>query len=141
MPKPKITPHQARIVKAKVEATLKNIPQREFSRAIYPDQTPKSAEVSVSRELNKANVKEALEYALDKHGITIEKATAPIADALDAVKQNQFTGEFTVDHSIRLKAAGMALDVLGAKGDKDKPQGNTYIFNKGDIVKSKYVKD
>jgi hypothetical protein len=34
----------------------------------------------------------------------------------------------------------MALDVLGAKGEKDKG-GNTYIFNKGDIVKKKYVKD
>ena len=141
MPKARgITPHQTRIVKAKVEATLKNIPQREFAKAIYPEQTPQSAEVSVSRELNKANVREALEKALDKHGITIEKATAPIAEGLQAMKQNNFTGEFTVDHSIRLKAASMALDVLGAKGEKEKG-GDTFIFNKGDIVKQKYVKE
>ena len=141
MPKAKgITPHQTRIVKAKVKATLKNIPQREFSKALYPNADPKSAEVLVSRELNKVNVKEALKKALDKHGITIEKATAPIAEGLQAMKQNNFTGEFTVDHSIRLKAASMALDVLGAKGEKEKG-GDTFIFNKGDIVKQKYVKE
>lgn len=141
MPKKGITPKQALIVKKKVEGTLKDIPQREWSKDIYPNNTPQSAEVRVSRELNSVKVQEALQIALSKHGITIEKATKPIADGLEAVKQNQFTGEFTVDHPIRLKAAGMALDVLGAKGEKDKPSGNTFIFNKGDIVKSKYVKD
>lgn len=137
---PTLTPKQTRIVKAKVEAVLSNKSQREIAPAFYPDADPRTAEVMFSRELKKDDVKLALELALDKHGITIEKATAPIADALDAVKQNQYTGEFMVDHSIRLKAAGMALDVLGAKGEKDKG-GNTYIFNKGDIVKKKYVKD
>ncbi len=128
MPKKGITPKQALIVKKKVEATLKGKPQRQWAQELYPDTDKRSAEVLVSRELNKVDVKIELEKALSKHGITIEKATKPIADGLEAMKQNNYTGEFTVDHSIRLKAAGMALDVLGAKGQKEEtPQGNTFI--------------
>lgn len=141
MPNKGITPKQALIVKKKVEATLKDVPQRAWANEVYPNMTQAAAEVEVSKNLNKPNVKEALQVALEKHGITIEKATKPIADGLEAMKQNNFTGEFTVDHSIRLKAAGMALDVLGAKGEKEKSTGNTYIFNKGDIVKEKYIKE
>lgn len=137
----KLTPKQTKIVKRKVQAVLNDEPQAKWAQEIYPDAGKRSAEVLVSRELMKVDVKNELEKALVKHGITIEKATKPIADGLEAMKQNNFTGEFTVDHSIRLRAASMALDVLGAKGDKEKPTGNTYIFNKGDIVKEKYIKE
>lgn len=126
MPKKGITPKQALIVKKKVEGTLKDIPQRSWAKDLYPNMTQASAEVEVSKNLNKPNVKEALQVALEKHGITIEKATKPIADGLEAMKQNNYTGEFTVDHSIRLKAAGMALDVLGAKGQKPESEGNNF---------------
>lgn len=139
MAKPKLTPKQVQIVERKVRAVLNDEPQRKWAKELYPNASQIGAEVEVSKNLNKPNVKLALELALEKHGITIEKATAPIAEGLQAMKQNNFTGEFTVDHSIRLKAASMALDVLGAKGEKEKG-GDTFIFNKGDIVKQKYVK-
>lgn len=134
MPKPKITPHQARIVKAKVEATLKNIPQREFSRAIYPDQTPKSAEVSVSRELNKANVQIALQNELAKQGITIETVVRPIKDALVAEKVHivgngeQAMAEIVPDHTTRIAAVKVASKWMGLENSApEEAKGNTFI--------------
>lgn len=76
--------------------------------------------VTASQTLSKPNVKEALELTLVKHGITLDAAVAPIADALKADKVHivgngdQAMAEIVPDHSIRLKASGMALNLMGA---------------------------
>lgn len=83
--------------------------------------------------LQRPTVKQAIEDALNNHGITIEKATQPIADGLQATKTIPTSDGFVegIDHSTRLKASGMALKLLGA--DQKETQGTTFNlnFNKG----------
>lgn len=115
--KPSITPKQAKIVKRKVQAVLNDEPQRKIARELYPNATQGSAEVSVSRELKKANVKEALEIALAKHGITPDSIVGVVAEGMKANRVVQVEGDFyeteVADHSIRLKASGMAANFMG----------------------------
>ena len=124
-----LTSKQKKIVKAKVEADLKDIPQAVVAQKLYPNQTPGAASVSMSRELKKANVQEAVQNALAKHGITIEAAIQPIADGLEATRSIPTGDGFVegVDHTTRLKASGMALKLMGA--DKQEEKGNTFNFN------------
>lgn len=107
---PKLSEKQRKIVKAKISGK-KN---RQIAKEFYPNATPKSGEVLVSRELNKVNVREALEQAYAKHNLTPERLVQPISDALDAEKVNDVTGEVTKDHATRLKAASLGLNLIGA---------------------------
>lgn len=89
---------------------------------------------SMSAEnLAKPSIRDAVDAALIKHGITIEIATQPIADGLHATKTIPTSDGFVegIDHGTRLKASGMALKLLGA--DQKEPQGATFNlnFNKG----------
>lgn len=130
---PKLTPKQAKIVKAKVEATVADIPQREWAPSLYPDANPKSAEVLVSRELNKVNVQEALQLALAKKGLTVDKLAGVVVDAMGAEKTviigngEQAMADAIPDHSIRLKAAGMAAGFMGL--NKNAEGGTSYHFH------------
>lgn len=94
--------------------------------------------------LQKPTVKEAIDAALEKADITIEKAIKPIADGLQATRTiGAGDGEVyeTVDHAIRLKASGMALKLLGAEKGEQGTGGGTVNFiknanfNSGDYVK------
>ena len=99
-----------------------------------------SAHAIASENLQKPTIQDAIEKAMVKHEITPEAAIKPIADGLQATRSIVIGDEQyeLVDHSTRLKASGMALKLMGA----DKSEGgNTIIFNKGDIVRSKYVKE
>ena len=91
----------------------------------------KTASVIASENLEKPSVKEAIDAALDKHGITMDAAIAPIADGLTAfrtVPGGDGEGSWDVaDHSIRLKASGMALKLLGAEKQSEIPQGANFI--------------
>lgn len=90
---------------------------RDAAKAVYDVASDESAAVIASQNLNKVNVKEAIELALAKHNITIDAALAPIADGLIATKE-QYTEHGVVetkDHSTRLKASGMALKLMGAE--------------------------
>lgn len=115
---------QKMVVKAKVEAELKDQSQSLAAQKVFPNQTPGAAAVSMTRELKKANVQEAVQQALVKHGITLDKAIQPISDALEATRQSGFGEDATevIDHSTRLKASGMALKLMGAdKGEAQVP--------------------
>lgn len=95
-----------------------------------------SAAVTATKTLKKVNVQQALEEALIKHGITVDKAVEPIKHALKATKQISVGEEVyeSVDHNIRLKASQMALNVLGV--NKQEQTGNTFVFNQ---TERKYI--
>lgn len=70
-------------------------------------------------------IQQAVAEALARKGITIDNAIQPIADGLTAEKtviigggDDAFTNQVP-DHAIRLKASGMALDLMGARNRGD----------------------
>ncbi len=142
MAKPKLTPKQAKFVEGVVKGKTKTEAYKD-AYDVSPDTKIKSIREQASVTSTIPQVKEALDKALAKHQITIERAVKPISDALDATrdfydKEGNYI-DSTADHNTRLKASGMALKLLGAEQGENK--GTTIIFNKGDIVKSKYIKD
>jgi hypothetical protein len=145
------TPNQLKVIEAKVKAEIEGIPQSALAKLIYPNQTPASASVSMSRELKNANVQDALVSALAKHGISVDSVVKVVADGLKARKvvdtQPIYEADpldskktvlkrikklTVVDHSTRLNAARTAKSFLGLDQDAkdpDTPTGNTFIFN------------
>jgi hypothetical protein len=83
----------------------------------YTGKTIETIGVTASQVLRKPNVQELLAQAFERHGITIDAATKPIADGLKAEKEQFDKDGETVgtspDHSIRLKASGMAFNLMG----------------------------
>ena len=123
----KITPQQAKIVKAKVQAELTGVSQATIAKQLYPNASPGSAQVSVSRELKKANVQQALQIALAKHGLTPDSIIGVVGEAMKAEKtviigkeENAFADQVP-DHGIRLKAAGMAAGFMGLNKNNEAP--------------------
>jgi phage terminase small subunit len=86
-----------------------------------------TARAIASENLAKPTIRFAVEQALEKHGITMDAAIKPIQDALQAEKisisgqGDQAFAEVTPDHSIRLKASGMALKLMGADREQNIP--------------------
>ena len=103
-----LTPQQIAIVNGKAQGKT----QAEIGHEVYPNQTPGAAAVSVSRQLRKANVQDELQAALAQRGITIDRAVAPIAEALEATRPATDTRHETPDYAVRLRAADMALKLL-----------------------------
>ena len=100
------------IIKHKAKGkTLKQI-----AAVVYPDQSVHAGEVSVSRRLKKAEIQTELQRELNRQGITLKKALAPIKDGLEATKYAQVEGDFydtqLPEHTTRLHASRMALDLL-----------------------------
>jgi ribosomal protein L37E len=146
-----LTPKELFIVKSKIEGELNDIPQAEIAKKIYPNAKPASAGVMMSQELNKLNVKEALQIALERRGLSVDKIIGVVDDALAATKPNPkpepepdpVTGERkpwsenVPDHGIRLKAAGMVSRFLGI--DKADTTNTNYNFiNMSQDQKEKY---
>lgn len=102
-----------------VKMHLEGKKQKEIAKVIYPDQTPQAGQVSVSRLLNSQEVQREVALALHNHGITIDKAIAPLAEALTATKVsivgqgNEAFAEVTPDHNIRMRAGKEARELLG----------------------------
>jgi len=116
-----LTVKQKKFVKAYVE---KDGNGQEAVKAVYDVNSDAVASTIASENMRKPNVKFAIEQALEKHGITMDAAVAPIADGLKADKVSvtglgdQAFAEVTPDHSVRLKASAMALKLMGAdKGE------------------------
>lgn len=129
---PRLSPKQAQVVQAKVHAELNDIPQEVMARQVYPNQAPHSAAVSMSRELKKADVQQALQIALAEHDLTLDRIMGVVDDAMSANKV-VFAGkdddaaiDYQPDHSIRLKAASMAANFMGLNKPTD--IGNTTNF-------------
>lgn len=160
-----LTPKQLQLVEAKIKAEIENIPQGVLAQQVYPNATPASASVMMSRELKNVNVQDALQVALRKHGISVDSVVKVVSDGLKARKVidtvpiyddeiDPVTGKTTqtlrrvkkvtiVDHSTRLNAARTAKSFLGLDQDpKDGGNvgGNTFIFNTAGAEQSrKYV--
>lgn len=117
---------------------------RNAAKAVYDVNSDGVAASIASENLNKPNVKEAIELALMKHEITMDAAVAPIADGLKATKYFEPNEDGTAtgqpDHSVRLKASSMALKLMGA--EKEDSKGSVVFnfkggasFNAGDFKK------
>ena len=125
VPDGKLTIKQKKFVKAYVANDGNG---KQAYKEAYGVTNDNTAAAEASTTLNKPNVKQAIDKALERQGITIDVAIAPIAEALNH-KQLDY----------RLKGSDRALKLMGA--DKNENSGNTFIFNKGDVVAKKYVKD
>lgn len=127
----KLTGTQAKIVKAKMKAELENKSITELAPEIYPNATPDSARTMVHRELQNVTVQEALAEAMARAGLTVDTLSTVVKDAAQAKRVVQIEGDFyeteVPDHSIRLKAVGMAARWMGA--DKNNDEGGTTNLN------------
>jgi hypothetical protein len=106
--------------------------QTEAALEAYDTTNADSAKAIGSRALSKVNVREALDEALARHGITTDAITKPVADALQAVKLVEIEGKLKTmpDHSVRLKAASIGAKFMGVDSGDD--GGKTNInFNFG----------
>lgn len=127
MAEKKLTIKQKKFVKAYIANDGNG---RDAAKAAYDVKTDGVAASIASENLNKPNIREAIEQALAKHEITIDAAVKPIADGLHATRTivagDHEQGLEVADHSIRLKASGMALKLMGAEKQEG---GNTFNFN------------
>jgi len=129
--KPKLTPTQAKVVKAKIKSELHDIPQRVTSQEVWPNAKPETAAMMMSREIRKDNVQDAIQQALYNHGLTTDALAETVGDAMVATKLIQVGTEFIEsdkpDHSIRLKAAGMAAQWMGISKGENGGDSLTFI--------------
>lgn len=99
-----LSPKQRRIINAK----LKGKKNKEIAPIEYPNAKEHSGEVLISRELKKPHVAQyydkELSVLLAEHNVTKNQYLMNIGEAMQATKQNQFTGEVTPDHATRLQA-------------------------------------
>jgi hypothetical protein len=114
-----LKPRELRYVKAKAEG--KNDRHAVLDAGITTN--PASADVIGHRLSRNPNIQEAVAQALADAGITLPKAIQPIADGLEATrdvydKEGNFI-DSSPDHTTRLKASGMALDLMGARKQQE----------------------
>lgn len=92
--------------------------------------TAASAAVQGNRLAKDVTIQQALAEAMAKRGLTLDAVLAPVAEALTANKTVAFDGDLhetnLADHSVRLKAAGMAHNLMGLTANKE--GGNTFNF-------------
>lgn len=118
----RLTPVEAKTVKAKIKAELNDLPIIAVANEVYPNMKPESARVEVQKNLQKPTVQQALEVAMAKYGLTADTLAASVGSAMGAYKTVAVEGDLieteVPDHGIRLKAAGMAAQWMGiGKGD------------------------
>lgn len=139
MAKPKLTPKQAKFVKGIAEGK----PAYKAALAAYDTDDLNVANAIAVENLQKPTIQEAVQKSMEKQGITVDLVVKPIVDGLSAYKTGFSKDgdymEFGPDHSTRLKASSMALDLMGAKNKGD---SGTTINQFGNIVndmKDKYA--
>jgi hypothetical protein len=119
MPKPKITVKEAKLVKAKANGLTH---KQAYDQAGYAPTNYNSSVVNTNKILSRPNVQEALDIALDKYGVTIERAVEPINKALNAKKIVPIEGDFYVtdvdDLDMQLKGSDRALKLMGVSQEK-----------------------
>lgn len=114
-----------------VEAKLEGKSNTQAALAAVPNISPGYARVAGHRLIAKDNVQEALQKALKKHNITIDRIAQTISDGMDATKtviigkaEDAFA-EQVPDTSNRLKAADMASNLMGIRqGAPKQPEPN-----------------
>jgi hypothetical protein len=81
--------------------------------------TPESASTLAARELSKVDVQEALQMALQEFGVTPRAVIQVVSDGMSAERTvilgngDDAFADQVPDHSIRLKAAGLASKLMG----------------------------
>jgi isocitrate dehydrogenase len=128
--KPKLTVKQTKFV----DAYIKNDGNgQEAAKAVYDVANDNVARNIASENLTKPNVKEAVQQALEAHGLTIDLVTKPIADGMKAVKLQEIEGKLKAlpDHAVRLNASWKALTLMGANSAQDGGSGGGVTFNFG----------
>lgn len=107
-----------------IEAKLNGKKNKDIGKLEFPDATEGSQAVLVSRELKKPHVAQyydkELNVLLAEHGVTKSQYIMNIGLGMQAMKQNQFTGEITDDLGMRLQANKQAERFL--KFDEETPQ-------------------
>jgi hypothetical protein len=78
-----------------------------------------------AENLAKPSIREALELALEKAGITVEAAVAPIQKALEYKDPD---GDERAQLDMRLKGSDRALKLMGAHDSKEPAGGNSFTF-------------
>ncbi len=126
MTKPALTVKQAKFIKAKAEGKT----GVQAAMEAYDVANESTARSIASENLAKPSIQAALHAEFEKQGITLERIVRPINDALDASKKEyekddeghwELVGE-TPDHSTRLKASGMAAQLIGLGKQTEAPQ-------------------
>jgi phage terminase small subunit len=121
MSKPKLTVKQAKFVKAKAEGKT----GVEAAMIAYDTTDVRTAAAISSENLTKPNIQEVLNNAMEKAGITVEAAIAPIGEAL----RND-------ELDMRLKGSDRALKLMLPKAE------TTTNINFGTVInemKDKYA--
>ena len=131
-----LTVKEAKLVKAKVKG--KTHVEAAKEAGYLPNASDRTIQTEVYETLKKPHVKEALDRALVKHGITLDTAIAPIGKGLHAMKQNEFTGEITEDIKLQLQASDRALKLMGVGQSKDDVTTQNFIQINNEI-RNKYV--
>jgi len=128
--KPKLTVKQAKFVKGIAEGKSATVSAQES----YDVKKYSTAAVIATENLNKPNVKEAVEYALAKQGLTADDMVAPVKRALE------FQGETDRETiEINLKGVDRLVRLFQMTEDKN-TGGNTFIFNNGDKQSNNFLK-
>lgn len=108
-----------------VEAKVNGMPNaKAYIAAGYSADRFDIAEANARKVLARPRVKNALQIALKKHGITLDIALAPIGKALIATKLND-NKETVEDIDLQLKGSDRALKLMGVGQDI---QANTVNF-------------
>lgn len=133
---PKLTPKEIAFLKGVVSGKTKT----QAAMDAYDTTSEKSASVIAAQNLGKLRIKEALEDAYDKAGITAQSIADVLSDAMLATKTATVAGEVIPstqpDHSVRVTAARTAAQLLGAgKGDDDPTGGPTFNFQTNNYIK------
>lgn len=112
----------------------------EAALVAYDTNDPNTAAVISSENLRKPKLKEALEQAYDKAGITAQSIADVLSDAMLATKTATVAGEVIPstqpDHGVRVTAARTAAQLIGAGKDPDDPSGGpTFNFQTNNYIK------
>lgn len=125
-----LTPKEIKLVKGIAEGKTR----QQAALDAYDASSPETASSIATNTLKKVNVQEALAEAFARHGITIDAATKPIADGLTAEKVHivgngdQAMADVVPDHGTRLKAAGMAFNLMGLGKQGDGSTINNFVI-------------
>lgn len=123
-------PKLSRKDKQIANAHVKGVKNKDIGKIHYPNANPNSQAVLVSSTLKKPHVAQYVEQsktiALKELGVTWKRIAQTFVDALDANKQNQFTGEINPDHAIRMQAGKNLANLME---DKNKEEVNEVIGN------------
>lgn len=103
-----------------------------WDQAGYSQNSSNATKIANTQKiLRKPNVQEALQRELQRQGITLEQAVAPIKKALNAKKVVQIEGDFfeteVDDLDMQIKGSDRALKLMGVSSSSDGNTTNNFI--------------